>query len=234
MIESDELREYVNAFQEAVNIMDTRLNTVAFNIYLTDLAKSEGVASFEEIETSDGTNINLFKSYEENDVRQVNIVVIDHIGLVKPITGQNERTMIIELADIMIKFRNRYKFTFIAIQQLNRSANSTDRHKLEDLLPKDSDFRGGSGLFDASDIVLGMMSPNRERQSTFMGYKIASSSAQAGLGNRFISLNIIKNRFGNTNVVVPLLFVGEIGLYEQLPVANDMEYGGLSKWRVHY
>ena len=234
LIESQELEDYIKAFQKVALIMDTTLNTVSFNIYLNDLVGREGVSTFTEKELDDGNTINLFKDYEENDVRQMNIIIVDHIGLVKHISGQTERQMMQDMGDIMIKFRNRYKFTFSITQQANRNSNSSDRHKLEDLLLKDSDAKGGAGIFDASNVVLGLFSPMRERQSSFMKYKVTGNATTPGLGNRMIALNIIKNRNGEANYVFPMLFLGEIGLYEDLVKPEDVDYRLISSIKPHY
>ena len=235
LLESDDLREYITAFEEVVFIIDTHLNHVSFEMYLKDLSRSKGVITTKSITTKDDNEINVFESYEENDDRQVTIVVLDHLGLVKRVQGQSDRAMMSDMADIIIKYRNRYKFTFVVTQQLNRNFSSTDRHKMEDVLPKDSDFRGGSGMFDASDVVLGILSPNRERLNSFMGYRISSTPGSRGLGNRFVAVNVIKNRHGSNNAVIPLLFVGESGRYEELPRdAKDFDYAVLGNYTKHY
>ena len=234
LLESDEFKDYINAFQEIANIMDVNLNPVGFEIYLKDLADSKGVSNFRTKEKSDGTIMHMFDSYEENDERQITIIVVDHIGLVKRTQGQSERQMMIDMADVVIKYRNRYNFTFGFTQQLNRASNSADRHKLEDLLIKDLDFRGSSAPFDAADYVIGIFSPNRERQNTFMGYRVSSTSSNTGLGNRLIVYNGVKSRHGIANWVASLLFIGEIGVYEDLPPPKDFDYSRLSTLRVHY
>jgi len=83
--------------------------------------------------------------------------------------------------------------------------------------------------------VLGLLSPNRERQATFAGYRIQSTSSSRGLGNRLVSMNVIKNRHGSNNAVIPLLFIGEIGYYEELPTkAADFNYEILLNYKKHY
>ena len=234
LLESPSLADYITKFQEVVNIMDTTLNTVSFNIYLTKLAEREGTSESEAKDIGDGQVIHLFKNYVEKDPRQMNIIIIDHIGLVKHLTGQSERQMMQDVGDIMIKFRNRHKFTFAVSQQANRQSNSTDRHQLEDLLLKDSDAKGGAGIFDACNVALGLFSPMRERQSTFMKYKVQGSASQPGLGNRMIALNIIKNRNGEANWVMPMIFLGEIGLYKDLDKPENVKYQEISKIKPHF
>jgi len=235
LLESQDLANYISEFESVVSIMDTKLNHVAFSNYVKDLSLLKGVISYKSITTKEGKELRLFDKYEENDPRQLTILIVDHIGLVKLVQGQGERQMMIDMADIMIKARNRFNFTFVVTQQLNRNFGSSDRAKLEDILPKDIDFRAGSAIFDAADVVLGLLSPNRERQAVFMGYRIQSTTSSRGFGNRLVALNVIKNRHGSNNAVIPLLFIGEIGHYIELPrKAADFNYDTLLNYRKHY
>ena len=235
LLESEELATYITEFSRVAKIMDTHLNHISFSNYVKDLASTSGTTITKEIVTKDGKALNMFDSYTEKNNSQVNIIIVDHIGLVKSVTGQSERQMMVDMGDIMIKARNRYNFTFVVTQQLNRNFGSSDRAKLEDILPKDIDFRAGSAIFDAADVVVGLLSPNRERQNSFMGYRIQSTSSSIGFGNRLVSLNIIKNRHGSNNAVLPLLFLGEIGHYEELPrKSSEFNYDTLLNYKKHY
>lgn len=239
LLESDEFKQYVKEFQSCVTILDMTLNSVGFSKYIDNLARSKGQIHTKEVKTKEGNVFNMFDSYTENDKEQTTIIVLDHISLVKTVTisgqSQNRKTMIDDMAEIMIKARNRYKFTFAVAQQLNRGFNSTDRIKLDDVLPKDSDFRDGSGMFDAANVVLGLMSPIRERHTSFLGYKVASNNAGPGFGNRLLILNIIKNRHGAAFGVFPLLFLGETGQMFELPKrSEDFNMDELKKYKKYY
>jgi len=146
LLESKDFEDYVKDFEEAVTILDMSLNHISFSTYVNKLAEEYGEIEKRNIKTKDGKILPVFKSYTEKDPSQVTIIVVDHISLVKCISGQSRKQMIDDMADVMIKARNRYLFTFVVTQQLNRGFNSTDRVKLDDILPKDSDFRDGLKL----------------------------------------------------------------------------------------
>ena len=235
LLESESFKQYVNDFAECTKILDMSLNSVSFSKYIQKIAHENGQIKTREVKTKDGATINLFDSYVENDKSQVTLVILDHISLVKTISGQNRKQMIDEMADIMIKARNRHLFTFVVTQQLNRGFNSTDRIRLDDILPKDSDFRDGSGMFDASDVVIGLMSPSRERQTSILGFKVADDDSGPGFGNRLLILNIIKNRHGEAFSVFPLLFLGETGELAELPrKASEYNLDNLKRYRKYY
>ena len=58
---------------------------------------------------------------------------------------------------------------------------------------------------------------------------VANSNNGKGLGGRMSVLNIIKHRYGQVALVFPLLFIGEIGLYSDLPSAKELDYGILEQ-----
>jgi len=235
LLKSDEFKLYLEKFEETVKILDFSLNTVSFAQYVDGIAKEQGEILTKQVVTKDNVTLNMFESYTPVNKDTYNIFVLDHIGLVKTISGQDKRKMIEDIADYQIKARNRYRFTFCNTQQLNRGSNSVERHKLEDLIVKDSDFAGGSGLFNAANVVIGLMSPNREQQSSFMGFRVANSDLQPGLGNRLTVLNVVKNRHGSAFGVLPMLFLGEIGLYSALPRDPEgFDYNQISNIKKYY
>lgn len=239
LLESESFKQYVSEFQSCVTILDMTLNSVGFSKYINNLAREKGTIQNKTVTTKDGKSFEMFDNYIEKDKEQTTIIVLDHISLVKTVTlnghSQTRKTMIDDMAEIMIKARNRFKFTFAVAQQLNRGFNSTDRIKLDDVLPKDSDFRDGSGMFDAANVVLGLLSPARERQTSILGYKVATNSSGPGFGNRLLILNIIKNRHGAAFGVFPLLFLGETGEMHELPKkAEDFNMDELKKYKKYY
>jgi len=235
LLESDEFKQYIADFNSCVKIIDTSLNSTVFSMYIKELSLESGDIATEEVVTKEGKTINIFVDYKENDDRQLTIIVLDHVSLVKNISGQTDKSMLGAMADIMIQARNRYKFTFVVTQQLNRGFNSTGRAAMDDILPKDSDFRGGSDIFDAANVVLGLLSPARERQTSFLGFRVADSGPVRGFGNRLLMLNVVKNRHGQAFTIFPLLFLGETGELFELPSrAEDYNLDNLKKYKKYY
>jgi len=235
MLESNEFKQYIDDFNSCVKIIDTTLNSTTFSMYMNKLAEDSGTVHTKSVLTKENREIKIFTSYDDNDDNQLIMVILDHISLVKNTSGQTDKSMLGAMADTMIRARNRYKFSFVVTQQLNRAFNSTGRTRLDDILPKDSDFRGGADIFDAANVVLGLLSPKRERQTSFLGFKVADSASGKGFGNKLIILNIIKNRHGQAFTVFPLLFLGETGELFELPKkADDYNLDNLKKYTKYY
>lgn len=235
ILDSNEFKQYVDDFNTCVKIIDTTLNSTNFSMYVNKLAEDNGKITTREVITREGKKINVFVSYDGNKDKELIMIVLDHISLVKPTSGQNEKLMLGAMAEVMIRARNRYRFTFVVTQQLNRGFNSTSRTALEDVLPKDSDFRGGADIFDAANVVLGLLSPERERMTSFLGFKVADTATGNGFRNKLLIMNVVKNRHGQAFTIFPLLFLGETGELSELPKkAEDYNLDDLKKYKKYY
>ena len=78
-------------------------------------------------------------------------------------------------------------------------------------------FKDSSGTTDASEVVIALYSPYREKVARCEKYPI-----QNVLKNRFILLEVIKNRYGRSGVNIGTVFHGEIGLYTELPKPEEI------------
>lgn len=143
------------------------------------------------------------------------VVLIDHVGL---ITGQGSKKEKIDLtADYMIHFRNKCGITGVFIQQLNRNAKSMDRKTNGYELIQLDDFKDTSGTTDASEVVIALYYPYREKIARCEGYPI-----QNVLKKKFRLLQILKNRYGEADVNLGMSFFGEIGMFREMPRPDEI------------
>lgn len=155
------------------------------------------------------------ETYDEHDTEMYKIVLIDHVGLI----GGNEskKVKIDTVADYMIYFRNKCNITGVFVQQLNRGVSSVERKINGFELIGLEDFKDSSGTTDASEVVIALYSPYREKIARCEGYPI-----QNVLKNRFLLVEIIKNRFGRSGVNIGTVFHGEINLFRELPLPTEI------------
>ncbi len=155
------------------------------------------------------------ETYDEHDTEMYKIVLIDHVGLI----GGNEskKVKIDTVADYMIYFRNKCNITGVFVQQLNRGVSSVERKTSGFELIGLEDFKDSSGTTDASEVVIALYSPYREKIARCEGYPI-----QNVLKNRFLLVEIIKNRFGRSGVNIGTVFHGEINLFRELPLPTEI------------
>lgn len=143
------------------------------------------------------------------------VVIVDHVALVSGPGSKKEK--IDTVADYMIYFRNKCSITGIFIQQLNRSAKSMDRKLNGYELIGLEDFKDTSGTTDASEVVIALYYPYREKISNCEGYPIKNI-----LKKRFRLCQIIKNRYGDADLNIGMVFYGEIGMFKELPKPSEI------------
>lgn len=73
-------------------------------------------------------------------------------------------------------------------------------------------FKDTSGTTDASEVVIALYYPYREKIARCEGYPI-----QNILKKRFRLAQILKNRYGQADVNKGIVFYGEIGMFAELP-----------------
>lgn len=144
------------------------------------------------------------------------IVIVDHISLSLKERGFNTKEVADKLSEYLVVLRNKLHITPVVIQQLNRSMSSSDRFKLERVEPQMSDFKDTGNTIQDADVVLSLFSPHKYDMNLYRKYDITK------LRDRFRALAILKNREGESDKNLGLLFVGECGKFVELPKAEFM------------
>ena len=168
--------------------------------------------------------------YIPNDQNLYTLIVVDHISLIKKERGFNTKDLIDKLSEYMIILRNKLKFTPVIIQQLNRAGNDPTRIKMDRMEPMLSDFKDSGNTVNDSNVCLSLFSPMRYEMEQHRGYKI--NPKDGGLGSRYRSLQILKNRDGEADKTIGMEFIGEVGAFSELKKNSDMtdaEYARINK-----
>jgi replicative DNA helicase len=155
------------------------------------------------------------EDYKDSDPSRYKVVLIDHVGL---ISGTDSKKVRIDtVVDTMIYLRNKCGLTGVFVQQLNRGAKSMERKNSGYELIQLDDFKDTSGTTDGSEVVIGLYFPHREKIARCEGYPI-----QNILKKRFRLCQILKNRYGQSDVNLGLGFYGEIGMFRELPKPEEI------------
>lgn len=155
------------------------------------------------------------ENFIENDPDEYKIALIDHVGL---ISGPGTKKEKIDLTvDYFIYFRNKCGLSGVFIQQLNRNSKSMDRKLNNYELIQLDDFKDTSGTTDGSEIVIALYYPFREKIAKCEGYPI-----QNVLKSRFRLCQVLKNRYGRSDVNKGLIFYGENGMFKELPRPEEI------------
>ncbi len=205
--------DYINHMSDTITIIDGPENPVGIAKELKTHALKNGT-----IEQIDEYN----KRYIPNDENEITIVVIDHIGLLKTTKDQpTKKEAIDKMSDELRHARDFYGYTPIVVSQFNRSISNIQRIKNGDVEPQLEDFAESSSTQNDADVVLALFDPMRYKVADPSGYDTNKLIDQYG-AKYFRSLRLIKNSYGEDDVRIGLGFLGQIGMFKELPKKKDM------------
>ena len=212
-------RDYMGELNECVTIIDGPENPVGIAKELKAHALENGT-----IEKLDEFN----KIYVPNHENEVTIVVIDHIGLLKTTKDQpTKKEAIDKMSDELRYARDFYGYTPVVVSQFNRSISNPMRIKNGDVEPQLEDFAESSSTQNDADIVMALFDPLRYKVADPSGYNLDKLKDEYG-AKYFRSLRLIKNSYGEDDIRIGLGFLGQIGMFKELPRRKDMtddDYG---------
>jgi len=212
-------RDYMGELNECVTIIDGPENPVGIAKELKAHALENGT-----IERLDEFN----KIYVPNHENEVTIVVIDHIGLLKTTKDQpTKKEAIDKMSDELRYARDFYGYTPVVVSQFNRSISNPMRIKNGDVEPQLEDFAESSSTQNDADIVMALFDPLRYKVADPSGYNLDKLRDEYG-AKYFRSLRLIKNSYGEDDIRIGLGFLGQIGMFKELPRRKDMtddDYG---------
>jgi len=205
--------DYMNQMDSVITILDGAENPVGIAKELKAHALQNG-----RIEQVDEYN----KRYFPNNETEITIVVIDHIGLLKTTKDQPTKKQAIDkMSDELRYARDFYGYTPIVVSQFNRDISNPIRMKNGDVEPQLEDFAESSQTQNDADVVLALFDPMRYKVEDPSGYELDKLKDQHG-AKYFRSLRLIKNSYGEDDVRIGLGFMGQIGMFKELPRRKDM------------
>ena len=205
--------DYMNELSELVTIIDGPENPVGIAKELKNYALERG-----EIVQQDKFN----KAYIPNDPNEITIVVIDHIGLLKTTRDQpTKKEAIDKMSDELRYARDFYGYSPVVVSQFNRSISNPIRIKNGDVEPQLEDFADSSSTQNDSDVVMALFDPMRYNVADPSGYELDKLRDEFG-GKYFRSVRLIKNSYGEDDIRIGLAFLGQIGMFSELPRKRDI------------
>ena len=205
--------DYMGRMDDVITIIDGPENPVGIAKELKAHALQHG-----KIEQVDEFN----KRYFPNNEREITIVIIDHIGLLKTTKDQTTKKQAIDkMSDELRYARDFYGYTPVVVSQFNRDISNPIRIKNGDVEPQLEDFAESSSTQNDADVVLALFDPMRYKVADPSGYDLEKLKDEYG-GKYFRSLRLIKNSYGEDDVRIGLGFMGQIGMFKELPRRRDM------------
>ena len=208
--------DYMMQLEDMVTIIDGPENPVGIAKELKSYALERG-----EIIQVDKYN----KRYIPNDPDEITLVVLDHIGLLKTTSAQPTKKQAIDkMSDELRYARDFYGYSPVVVSQFNRSISNPTRIKNGDVEPQLEDFADSSSTQNDSDVCMALFDPIRYNVSDPSGYDTNKLRDDFG-GKYFRSLRVIKNSYGEDDIRIGLAFLGQIGMFKELPRKRDMTEG---------
>lgn len=206
-------KDYMEQMDDVITIIDGPENPVAIAKHLREHALERG-----KIEKIDDFN----KIYIPNDENEITLVIIDHIGLLKPTKDLGTKKQVIDKMSEELRYaRDFYGYTPVAVSQFNRDISNPIRIKAGDVEPALDDFKDSSGPSEDADVVLALFDPMRYKVSDPSGYDL--DKLVDDYGNKYFrSLRVIKNSYGTDDIRIGLAFLGELGLFKELPRRKEI------------
>jgi replicative DNA helicase len=200
--------DYIGQMDDVITIIDGPENPVGIAKELKAHAVQNG-----KIEQIDEYN----KCYFPNNENEVTIVVIDHIGLLKLTKDQPTKKQAIDkMSDELRYARDFYGYTPVVVSQFNRDISNPMRIKNGDVEPQLEDFADSSSTQNDADVVLALFDPMRYKVADPSGYNLDKLRDSYG-AKYFRSLRLIKNSYGEDDIRIGLAFLGQIGMFKELP-----------------
>jgi replicative DNA helicase len=125
------------------------------------------------------------------------------------------------MSDELRYARDFYGYTPVCVSQFNRDISNPIRIKNGDVEPQLEDFKESSTPQEDADVVLALFDPMRYKVNDPSGYNLEKLKDQYG-AKYFRSLRLIKNSYGEDDVRIGLGFMGQVGMFKELPRVKDM------------
>jgi hypothetical protein len=206
-------RDYLEGMNEVITIIDGPENPTGILKQLKTHALERG-----RIEQLDQYN----KVYIPNDDNEITIIVIDHIGLLKLTKDLPTKKQTIDTMSEHLRYvRDFYGYTPVVVSQFNRDISNPIRIKNGDVEPQLEDFADSSATQNDADVIMALFDPMRYKVADPSGYNLDKLVDEYG-GKYFRSMRLLKNSYGNDDVRLGLGFLGELGMFKELPRRKEI------------
>lgn len=160
------------------------------------------------------------------------ILFIDHLKLVNSELGLDMKRTMDKMSRYCVILKNLFGTTAVVLQQFNTdllasrrdAVNQKKNNATVEIEPNRKDLGDSSSSFQDSCVVLGLVMPRSYNLDEFRKY----NTSYTGLGSFMVAMYIMKNKYGEANVMCPLFMNPVAGYIYDLPSPeNSFE---MEKW----
>lgn len=206
-----EKEEFFDKMFEKVHIIDKPLSPSEIKRDVQQFAASRG--SINELE------------YLPNNENEHVILIFDTLSNLKLESNgnRNDEKGTVDLHSAFSRdiYRNKFNYSVCNVMHSNRNMSSMNRARYGDIAPKKEDIITSSKPSQDANMVLALFNPYELMNANnslakYRGYDIPR------LKGRHRSVYLLKNRFGDNNKALNMLYIGESGYFREMNKAADM------------
>lgn len=199
-------KDWIEKIEKKIEFYDK--NVSANSLYAIICDRLEQCGRFTETQTR--------KTYTPNNPNLTYVVVVDHIGLVRPQSGHTLKQEIDLVSSYLVTLREMCNISPVVIQQANRDHGNIERFKAGKSAFTMNDSKDSGNTVNDCNIMLAIFDPFKEGLKSYRGYNVED------MQGRFRTCQVLKNRFGECDVEVGLNFFGEINYFMELPTPDKI------------
>ena len=125
------------------------------------------------------------------------------------------------MSDELRYVRDFFGYSPVVVSQFNRDISNPIRIKQGDVEPNLEDFKESSQTQDDADVILALFDPMRYKVADPSGYDLNKLKDEFG-AKYFRSVRLIKNSYGEDDIRIGLGFLGQAGIFKELPKRKDI------------
>lgn len=199
-------KDWIEKIETKIEFFDKNVN--AKSLYAILCERLEQCGKFIETETR--------KTYIPNNPNLTYVIILDHIGLVRPQAGHTLKQEIDLVSSYLVTLREMCNISPVVIQQANRDHGNIERYKAGKSAFTMNDSKDSGNTVADCNIMLAIYDPFKEGLKSYRGYNIDE------LNGTFRTCQVLKNRFGECDVEVGLNFFGGINYFMELPTPDKI------------
>jgi len=207
-------------------------HTNTYNSYgiwklVRDFAAKRGTFYLNNIPVANIDKDSSWDSYVPNDPDEFIVVVIDHLLLTRH--QQNEKDQA-EAIWNTVEFQrsysaNKLNYSVVCIHHQNADSENQDSRKEGTVLPTENGLAVNKQVARSYFSLIGVANPNKTNQGSITQNIRMWGGHNLGIFQNYLrTLNILKSRFGETNVNDTVFFGGRTGWFQTIPPVGSPEY----------
>lgn len=210
-LESDELKQYINYFEQCFEFCK-EVTADGIKNRCTHYAHTHGQVVMRKVKLENGEIRSVFDHYIPFDDNEYVIPVVDNINIIDTDEGSTKKQTIDRLSEYCSKsLRNRFNMTPIIIQQQNTDNETDDVYRVGRNRPNIKGLGDSKYTARDCDIMIGLYSPYRFDIKEYLGYDISK------LKDHFRTIEVIINREGEMGGIIGLYFDGANTTWCEMP-----------------